>query len=114
MDFKFTEEEEAFRLEVREFLRKEWTLGYIDVEDPEVFEQARAFEKKMADKGWRTMHWPKEYGGGGSTHMKQIILREEMSYVGARILDGQGVHMIGPCIMVHGTEEQKKRFLPPI
>jgi alkylation response protein AidB-like acyl-CoA dehydrogenase len=46
--------------------------------------------------------------------MMQIILREEMSYVGARILDGQGVHMIGPCMMVHGTEEQKKRFLPPI
>ena len=114
MDFKFTEEEEAFRREVQAFLRKEWTLGYIDIDDPEAFEEARAFEKKMADKGWRTMHWPKEYGGGGSTHMKQIILREEMSYVGARILDGQGVHMIGPCIMVHGTEEQKKRFLPPI
>ena len=60
------------------------------------------------------MHWPKEYGGQGATHMMQIIMREEMSYVGARILDGQGVHMIGPCIMVHGTEEQKKRFLPPI
>jgi alkylation response protein AidB-like acyl-CoA dehydrogenase len=57
----------------------------------------------MADRGWRTMHWPKEYGGQGASHMAQIILREEMSYVGARILDGQGVHMIGPCIMVHGT-----------
>jgi alkylation response protein AidB-like acyl-CoA dehydrogenase len=46
--------------------------------------------------------------------MMQLILREEMAYVGARILDGQGVYMIGPCIMIHGTEEQKKRFLPPI
>jgi alkylation response protein AidB-like acyl-CoA dehydrogenase len=114
MDFKFTEEEEKFRSDVRSFLRKEWTLGTIDIEDPESFAAARAFEKKMADRGWRTMHWPKEYGGTGATHMMQIILREEMSYVGARILDGQGVHMIGPCIMVHGTEEQKKRFLPPI
>ena len=114
MDFKFSEEEEKFRADVRSFLRKEWTLGSVDIEDTEVFAKARAFEKKMADRGWRTMHWPKEYGGQGVTHMMQIILREEMSYVGARILDGQGVHMIGPCIMVHGTEEQKKRFLPPI
>jgi alkylation response protein AidB-like acyl-CoA dehydrogenase len=114
MDFKFTEEEEKFRADVRSFLRSEWKLGRVDVEDPETFAAARTFEKKMADRGWRTMHWPKEYGGQGVTHMMQIILREEMSYVGARILDGQGVHMIGPCIMVHGTEEQKKRFLPPI
>jgi len=114
MDFRFTPEEEAFRKEVHDFLQKEWTLGYVEIDDPEAFEEARAFEKKMAGRGWRTMHWPKEYGGGGSTHMKQIILREEMSYVGARILDSQGVHMIGPCIMIHGTEEQKKRFLPPI
>ena len=114
MDFRFTAEEEAFRREVREFLKKEWTLGSVSIEDPEVFAEARRFEKRMADRGWRTMHWPKEYGGQGASHMMQIILREEMSYVGARILDGQGVHMIGPCIMVHGTEEQKKRFLPPI
>ena len=114
MDFRFTSEEEAFRREVREFLKKEWTLGSVSIEDPEVFAEARRFEKRMADRGWRTMHWPKEYGGQGASHMMQIILREEMSYVGARILDGQGVHMIGPCIMVHGTEEQKKRFLPPI
>ncbi|MDI6858265.1 MAG: acyl-CoA dehydrogenase family protein [Dehalococcoidia bacterium] len=114
MEFKFTEEEEAFRREVREFLRKEWTLGSVDLEEPGMYEEARKFEKKMAERGWRTMHWPKEYGGQGASHMMQIILREEMAYVGARILDGQGVHMIGPCIMVHGTEEQKKRFLPPI
>ena len=114
MDFRFTAEEEAFRREVREFLKKEWTLGSVSIEDPETFAEARRFEKRMADRGWRTMHWPKEYGGQGASHMAQIILREEMSYVGARILDGQGVHMIGPCIMVHGTEEQKKRFLPPI
>jgi alkylation response protein AidB-like acyl-CoA dehydrogenase len=114
MEFRFSEEEEAFRREVREFLKKEWTVGTLDLEDPDVYEQAWSFEKKMAARGWRTMHWPKEYGGQGASHMMQIIMREEMSYVGARILDGQGVHMIGPCIMVHGTEEQKKRFLPPI
>jgi 3-oxocholest-4-en-26-oyl-CoA dehydrogenase alpha subunit len=114
MDFKFTKEQDAFRQEVREFMRKEWTLGHIDIEDPATFGEARKFEKKMSDRGWRTMHWPKEYGGQGASHLMQIIMREEMSYVGARIIDGQGVHMIGPCIMVHGTEEQKKRFLPPI
>src|SRR4030042_1762355 len=88
MDFRFTEEEEAFRLEVREFLKKEWTLGSVSIEDPEVFAEARRFEKKMADRGWRTMHWPKEYGGQGASHMMQIILREGMSFGGARLPHG--------------------------
>ena len=50
MDFKFTKEEEAFRQEVREFMRKEWTLGYIDVEDPEAFDEAR----KPSRRRWPT------------------------------------------------------------
>ncbi len=114
MDFRFTEEEEAFRRDVKEFLKKEWTLGHADLEDPKQFDGAWEFEKRLGKKGWLNMHWPKEYGGQGASHMMQLVLREEMAYVGARVVDGQGVYMIGPCLMIHGTEEQKKRFLPPI
>ena len=114
MDFKFTEEEEVFRKEVREFLRKEWTLTDYDLDKPEDWEAAREFEKKLGVKGWLCMGWPKEYGGLGASHMRQLVLAEEMAYVHAPIVDGQGVHMVGPCLMLHGTDEQKKRFLPPI
>ena len=114
MVFRFSEEEEAFRKEVQEFLAKEWTLAEWDPEDPEAWEAGREFEKKLVARGWLTMAWPKEYGGLGAGHMTQLIYRDEMAYAGAPILDGQGIGMVGPCLMVHGTDEQKQRFLPPI
>jgi alkylation response protein AidB-like acyl-CoA dehydrogenase len=114
MDFRFSEEEEAFRKEVREFLQKEWTLKGYDLDKVEHWEMAREFEKKLGAKGWLCMAWPKEYGGLGASHMHQLVFAEEMAYARAPIVNGQGVHMVGPCLMLHGSEEQKKRFLPPI
>jgi alkylation response protein AidB-like acyl-CoA dehydrogenase len=114
MDFRFSEEEEAFRKEVREFLRKEWTLTDYDLDNPEHWDAAKEFEKKLGAKGWLCMAWSKEYGGLGASHMHQLVFGEEMAYARAPIVDGQGVYMVGPCLMFQGTEEQKKRFLPPI
>jgi len=114
MDFKFSDEEEAFRKEVQQFLTREWTLPEWDPEDEKSWEAAREFEKKLVARGWLTMAWPKEYGGLAASHMMQLIYRDEMAYAGAPILDGQGIGMVGPCLMVHGTDEQKQRFLPPI
>jgi alkylation response protein AidB-like acyl-CoA dehydrogenase len=114
MDFRFSEEEEAFRKEVQEFLAREWTLPDWDPDKAEDWEAARDFEKKLVARGWLTMAWPKQYGGLEVSHMTQLIFRDEIAYAGAPIVDGQGISMVGPCVMVHGTEEQKERFLPPI
>ncbi len=118
MDFKFTAEDEAFRSEVREFIRANWgvgdTVGGIAAEGEEDFERSREFERKLAQRGWLTMAWPQEYGGQGASHIRQMIFREECAYHGAPGSGGQGVNMVGPCIMVHGNEEQRRRFLPPI
>ncbi|MFX1243286.1 MAG: acyl-CoA dehydrogenase family protein [Promethearchaeota archaeon] len=114
MDFRFSAEEEAFRKEVQEFLTREWTRPEWDPEDPEAWEAGREFERKLVQRGWLTLAWPKQYGGLEVGHMTQLIFRDEMAYAGAPILDGQGINMVGPCIMVHGTDEQKQRFLPPI
>jgi alkylation response protein AidB-like acyl-CoA dehydrogenase len=114
MDFRFSEEEEAFRKEVKEFLAREWTLPDWDPDKAEDWQAARDFEKKLVAKGWLTMAWPKQYGGLEVSHMTQLIFRDEMAYAGAPIVDGQGISMVGPCVMVHGTDEQKERFLPPI
>jgi alkylation response protein AidB-like acyl-CoA dehydrogenase len=70
--------------------------------------------KKLADKGWLTLAWPTEYGGQGASFMKQVVFSEEMTAMQAPGVDGFGIKMLGPTIMVHGTEEQKKRLLPPI
>jgi alkylation response protein AidB-like acyl-CoA dehydrogenase len=114
MDFRFSEEEEAFRKEVREFLRKEWTLTDYDLDNPEHWDAAKQLEKKLGAKGWLCMAWPKEYGGQDASHMHRMVFQEEMAAARAPVVDGQGVYMVGPCLMSYGTEEQKKRFLPPI
>jgi alkylation response protein AidB-like acyl-CoA dehydrogenase len=117
MDFAFTAEDEAFRDELREFLRDNWGLGDtvsgIAAEDDETFERGRGFAKQLQTRGWLTLAWPKEYGGLGASHIRQSIFAEEAAYHGAPS-GGSGVHFVGPAIMVHGTEDQKNRFLPPI
>ncbi len=114
MDFRFTDEDEAFRAEVREFMQKEWGDRRFDPEDDESWDSSVAFERKLGARGWLTMAWPKQYGGSGANHIRQLIFREELAYHRGPVIDGQGVNMVGPCIMVHGTPEQKERFLPPI
>ncbi|KPJ50512.1 MAG: hypothetical protein AMJ38_01700 [Dehalococcoidia bacterium DG_22] len=114
MDFRFSEEEEAFRKEVKEFLRKEWTLTDYDLDNPKHWDAAKELEKKLGAKGWLCMAWPKEYGGLGASHTHQLVFQEEMASARAPVLNGQGVYMVGPCLMLQGTEEQRQRFLPPI
>ncbi len=114
MDFRFSEEDEAFRAEVHEFLQEEWGDRRFDPESDDSWDEAVEFERKLGRKAWLTMAWPKAYGGGGANQIRQLIFREELSYFRAPVIDGQGVNMVGPCLMVHGTEEQKQRFLPPI
>jgi len=103
MEFRFSAEDEAFRQEVRAFIRAEL---------PKVSE-GESFTKKLAAKGWLTMSWPKEYGGQGAPHLRQLVYNEEMAYHRA---PGQtmGADRVGPTLILFGTEEQKAQFLPAI
>lgn len=121
MDFRFTPQEEAFRQEVQEFLRRELPPDWEDSgaygEEPDgeaAWEFDRQFTKKLAERGWLAMAWPREYGGLGASHMQQLIYNEEMAYHAAPGGGGMGVAWVGPAIMLYGTEEQKKRYLPRI
>ncbi len=114
MDFRFSPEEERFRAEVRAFLEREWTPYAEEAEEErEWLVHNQAFARRLAEKGWLTMAWPKEYGGLGASYIMQTIFREECAYFRAPD-GGQGPRMVGPMLIVHGTEEQKRRFLPPI
>ncbi len=119
MEFRFGASDENFRAEVRGFLAGElpadWepSSGRETVTD-EQFTFIRSFTKQLAGRGWLTMAWPKEYGGGGAGHTQQLIYNEEMSYAGAPSGFGSGISLTGPTLMVHGTEEQKRQFLPGI
>jgi len=121
MDFRDTPEEAAFRQEVREFIAREAPKleqgAGMDVSGyAQVFVQSQGWFKKLGEKGWIAPAWPKEYGGAGMTVMQQFIFNEEMAEARAprplHLIIGVG--MAGPTLIVHGTEEQKKYYLPRI
>jgi alkylation response protein AidB-like acyl-CoA dehydrogenase len=114
MDFTFTEDELAFRDELRAWLHDHHP-GPVPVGDDEAFHFRWAFERKLAADGWNCVHWPREYGGRGATLVETAIFNEELALAeapdAANII---GTAMAGPTIMVHGTEEQRARYLPPL
>jgi alkylation response protein AidB-like acyl-CoA dehydrogenase len=119
LDFLFTAEEEAFRREVQDFLKEELPKSQERTvlhggETDEDWEFTKQFSRKLGEKGWIAIWWPREYGGLEGSDMQYLIFNEESAYHRAPRLDGGGTGIVGPTILSHGTEEQKKRFLPPI
>jgi alkylation response protein AidB-like acyl-CoA dehydrogenase len=117
MEFRFSPEQEAFREEVRAFLKRELTPDKEQGEEAGSDDEwlyARQFQKKLAAKGWLVPHWPKEYGGSSMGIMDQVVMREEMAYQRAPLSDIFGINMLGPVLMMYGTEKQKKEHLPGI
>ncbi|MCS7002607.1 MAG: acyl-CoA dehydrogenase family protein [Dehalococcoidia bacterium] len=115
MDFRFTPQQLAWRDEVRAFLRAELPPDYDggDTETEEGRQEIIRFHKKLAAKGWLVLAWPKEYGGSGLGLIEQLIFQEEYGYHRGPYV-GPGVSFIGPALMMHGTEEQKKKHLTAI
>ncbi len=117
MDFKFSPEDDAFRNELDAFLTAEmppdWEGGgrYPEEDDCEL---TKVIRRKMADRCWLTMHWPEEYGGQSASSVKSAIFSEEMTYRRAPGRDIFGVRMLGPTLMIHGSEQQRKTHLPPV
>ncbi len=116
MDFGFTPEQEAFRQEIQDFIKKELTPDMLN-EPGEVagVKYSRRFSRKLGEKGWIGLAWPKEYGGQGLGHIEQMIYLEEMIINGTPI----GYHYTAerqmiPSIILSGTEEQKKWFVPRV
>src|SRR2546423_15376741 len=102
MDFRFSDEEEAFRHEVRAFIADEW---------PRSKATGESFTKKLAARGWLTMSWPSAYGGQDAPLLKQLGYNEEMAYPGA---PGQtmGGDRFGPPINLYGRGRAKTEALP--
>ena len=120
MDFSFTKEQLAFREELVAFLDKELPPGWLGLVDngdrfrEENWEIDREMARKFARKGWLAISWPREYGGQGRSPIETMIFREEVEYRGSPGVDFWGIDMVAPTLLQYGSEEQKKRFLPPI
>jgi alkylation response protein AidB-like acyl-CoA dehydrogenase len=116
---------EAFRAEVRDWLEANFpaslkgrggALSAALMDGPAPQGDLAAWKRAMGEKGWGTPTWPKEYGGGGLNPQQARVLAQEMARAGAfnPLTAGMGVTMIGPTILDYGTEEQKRKHIPPI
>src|SRR2546427_13060617 len=119
MDFRFTPQEETFRQEVHDFIDKDCPkeLRGKDVNFFQNIGSLLEWRKKVAGKGWVAPAWPKEYGGAGMSVMEQFIYSMETARMRAPapiFIGGLAVAVIGPTIIIYGSEEQKKEHIPPI
>ena len=114
MEFGWNEEERAFRTEVRTFIEANWSVGTgHDWEATRDGDATATYQQALADHGWLTMAWPSEYGGKDASYIQQVIFNEESVLTGAP-RGGQGASLVGPTLMIFGTEEQKLEHLPQI
>ncbi len=118
MDFSTPAPAEAFRAELRRWLaenlddRTRAAGGRLGARG-EQLEILREWNHRLADAGYAAIAWPVEYGGRGAGVMEQVVWTEEMHRARApATLNPIGLSNIAPAIMEHGTEEQKRRFLP--
>ena len=82
--------------------------------DPAAKAAADEWAHALAERGWIAPLCPKEYGGAGLTPMEQFIFKQEMAQAQAPSVGGMGVSLLGPTLIVHGTEEQRAEHLPKI
>ncbi|MCY4615828.1 MAG: acyl-CoA dehydrogenase family protein, partial [Chloroflexi bacterium] len=131
MDWEDTTEQAAFREDVRSFIegnlpqfykdQRKWNAVTLedDWQDHMMHgsDEAKAAAREWADilssRNWVAPHWPAEYGGGGLTTMEQFIFNMEMAEAEAPMVGGSGLSLLGPTVLIHGTDEQKERLLAP-
>src|ERR1700737_3377070 len=117
MRLEFTDEEQAFRDEVRPFLREQLSP---DISDKVLngYELGREdhlrWQRRLHERGWGGMGWPVEFGGPGWNSVQQYIFEEESALAGGPRLIPFGTKMVAPVIMAFGSVAQQQRFLPKI
>ncbi|WP_031478775.1 acyl-CoA dehydrogenase family protein [Streptomyces bicolor] len=106
MDFGFSGDDEAFRVEARAWLS----------EHVEGAQERRTWERALGKAGWIGLGWPESgYGNRSARLTQQVVWAEEYARSGAPARSGHiGENLLGPTLIAHGTGEQKRRFLPPI
>ena len=110
MDLRYSSEDLRFREATRR-----WLETHVPREEPATLEARRAWHRQLYDAGYVGMGWPVAYGGRGATPLQQAIVADEMARTGAPApINPLGIAIVGPTIIVHGTEAQKRRYLRKI
>ena len=117
MDLRFTDAENAFREDVRAFIRTALPAGLrakVRAGRRISRDETVAWQKLLNQQGYAVPHWPVEHGGRDWTPVQRYILREEMDCAPAPPLIALGINLVAPVIIAFGNDAQKARFLPPI
>lgn len=119
MDLTFSDEDLAFQREVRSWLEQAWPQEMRDKQARSALgrlgkDDLVTWQKRLAEKGWAAVNWPKEYGGAAFTPTQKYIFDAERARVGAPGVVPFGISMVAPVIMRFGTQEQKDKYLPDI
>ncbi|MDP4918679.1 MAG: acyl-CoA dehydrogenase family protein, partial [Haliea sp.] len=114
MQLAFTEQQQAFRQEIREWLAANAPAEPLKTFDTEEgFQQHREWEAVLNHGRWGMVTWPEALGGRGCDLIEWLIFEEEYYRARAPLRVNQnGIFLLGPTLMEYGTEEQKARFLP--
>ncbi|WP_436740078.1 acyl-CoA dehydrogenase family protein [Streptomyces sp. BBFR102] len=116
MDLELTAADEAFRAEVRDWLRAHVPAQPLpSLETAEGFAAHREWERTLAADRWSVVSWPDEYGGRGASWLRWLVFEEEYYAAGAPGRVSQnGINLLAPTLFEHGTDEQRARLLPPM
>ncbi|MFA1548251.1 acyl-CoA dehydrogenase family protein [Actinomadura chokoriensis] len=116
MDLEFGTADEAFRGEVREWLRAHVPAEPLpSLETEEGFAAHREWERTLGAARLGVVSWPREYGGRGVSVLQWLIFEEEYYAAGAPGRVSQnGINLLAPTLLKHGTPEQLARILPPM
>src|SRR5262249_55200142 len=110
----------AFRVEIRDWLARnapDHLRGVRTQRDPDPSREAalRSWAHVLTEPGYMRVGWPAEYGGRGLSRVEVAILNEEFAAADVpRLTRGMGESLVGPAITAHGSDAQKRQFLPPI
>ena len=129
MDFSYTAEQQGFRSRVRRWLEQTSAevFGADDRlcssletrffgRDDHHWSQALEYHRRLYRAGYLALHWPREWGGASAGVVEQSIYQDEALRLGLPLFGANqfAIDRIGPTLMLLGTEQQKKRFLPPM
>jgi len=121
VDLRMTPEQEALRAELHEWLKENlpWEYGVgLPPRIPDLAESVafgRAWQTKLAEGRWVGITWPVELGGRGLGPTEHFLVTEELARARAPELVGRiAINLVAPTLFAHATEEQKRRWLPPI
>jgi hypothetical protein len=113
MDLTYSEAEEAFRAEAREWLRANVPHGLASGDTATGFAQHLEWEKRLFDARWAVVSWPQAYGGREASIWEWLIFEEEYYRAGAPMRVTQnGIFLLAPTLFEFGTTEQQDRVLP--